>query len=680
MNKCTLLLMSTFMFAFRLIGQEAPKIRFEKVSQDEMSMKTYPNDTTADAVILFDNGTSFVNYDLEEGFMLTYERFVRIKILKQKGIEWGNFNIPLYYYGDNRENLVLVKGTTFNMESEKVVKSELKKDAIFKERENKYIEVVRLSMPSVKVGSVIDLKYQINTNLIWNLRPWQFQYTIPVNWSQYQVVYPEYFTYNHSMIGYHPLLYSKTSQKIENINYVAKSDYIKNSDFNPANHSDNKSISYLKQVFDYAANNIPAMKREPYLTTLDNYTTQVKFELANTNFIKVGGQTKNYTTSWTDIAKQLAQDENFGEQLKGVNFTEDAVDQLTRETIDTIVKLSSIYDFVQHTIKWNGHKSAFTTKSLKKTYSEKTGNSADINLLLTAMLKKAGINAFPVVLSTRENGILSFTHATISDCNYVIVQAIVDGKPILLDATEPNLQEGYLPFRCLNGEGHLIGNEESKPVSLVNPKSIENAMVQLEIKDGKVTGTIEKRIMGLGAFNFRESVKSSGGKQEYFEKIKNSSSEFDYLEYKFGNLDSLSQPVNIKYKIAIKERQEGDAAIIYIDPQLISDHKHNPFTSPTREYPVDFGSTFTEGYTMRLTIPEGYAVEELPKSQVIALEGKGGIFSYQVAQLDNKVIINQRFTIDKTQFTPSEYQGLKDFYDLVVNKLAEQIILKRKPI
>src|SRR5664279_2366199 len=107
------------LLSIRLIAQdtqEAPKIKFEKVSEEELSMKTYPNDTTAEAVILYDSGGSYIHYEGEKGFKLTYERFVRIKILKQSGVEWGNFNIALYSDGPTREEMMNPKGTTFNLE------------------------------------------------------------------------------------------------------------------------------------------------------------------------------------------------------------------------------------------------------------------------------------------------------------------------------------------------------------------------------------------------------------------------------------------------------------------------------------------------------------------------------------------------------------------------------------
>lgn len=671
-------LLVSLLLSASLTAQEAPKVRFEKVSNEEVAMKAYPNDTTAEAAILYDEGSSYVKWDAEYGFMLTYERFVRIKILKQSGVEWGNFEIPLYSHDKIREIVDQVKGTTINLENGKIVKSELKKDAIFKERQNKYWETARLAMPAVKVGSVIDLQYSIVSDLIWNLRPWKFQYTIPVKWSQYRVVIPEYYTFNQSSLGYHPLLYAKNTKKNETINFTGKKDYINSWD--ATGLGETRTISYMTDIFDYAANDVPAMKEEPYLSTLNNYATQVKFELAYADFMKVGGKYEKFNTSWNDVAKQLTDDESFGSQLKGNNFIEDVVAQLIKGKADNVEKLNIIYNYVQQNMKWNGSNSIFTTLNLKKAYSDKTGNSSDINLLLSVMLNKAGITANPVILSTRQHGLLPVAHASLSDCNYVIVQAIINEKPVLLDATEPNLQPGTLPLRCLNGEGHLINKEESEPVQLSNSKSMENTMVQLQIKDGKITGIIKNRSTGLSAYDLRESVKKAGGKKEYFDIIKNTSAEFEYLEYQYTNLDSLSQPMIIEYKIAMKEGQDKDASVIYIDPFLINSHKKNPFSSPTREYPVDFGQSFSEVYNLQLTIPEGYSAEELPKSISLAMAENGGKFQYQATQVDNKIVLNFRFSIDKTLFIPSEYQNLKEFYNLVIKKEAEQIILKKTAI
>lgn len=664
-------------------AQEAPKVKFEKVSDEEMVMKTFPNDTTADAAILYDEGSSYVRYDDTKGFVLTYERFVRIKILKQSGVEWGNFNISLYSSDKTKEDIGLLKGTTMNLEKGKVVKSDLKKDAVFRTRENKYWEAVSFAMPAVKVGSVMDLHYRIYSDKTWNLRTWKFQYGIPVKWSQYSITYPEYFHYNESFLGYFGISNKKESQKRESI-IVNESESTSTTGDAGLTAIERKTvshnISYESIIHEYAAKDIPSIKAEPYLTSLDNYATQLKFELASTNYTTIGGKFTSFTTSWSELSKQLIDEDNFGEELKHTGFIEDVVTGLTKGTSSDIVRLNKIYDYVQHYMKWDGYKAVFTNKSLKNGYSDKSGNSADINLLLVAMLKKAGIETYPVILSTRENGILSIAHPTISDCNYVIAQAVIDGNKILLDATEPDLQPGTIPFRCLNGEGHRISQEESEPVELRNNRGSSRTTIMLELTNGIFTGKVTKGMSGLNAFNFRKSVRSDGGNKENFDKLKNNSPEIEYLEYQYSNLDSLYLPISIKYDITLKEKPDTTAEIIYINPVLMVRQSENPFKSPVRNYPVDYGLPFVEYYNLQLTIPNGYVVEELPETKFLALEEKGGQFQYGVTQVGDKILVNFNFSINKSMFLPSEYLMLKSFYDLVINKEAEQIVLKKKKI
>lgn len=666
-----------FLISTYLLAQEPPKIRFEKVSEEEMKMTVYEPDTTAEAVMLFDEGSSEVKYDLDMGFMLTYNRFVRIKILKQAGTHWADFTIPLYSSIKKQELIGSLKGTTFNFENGKVVKTEMKKESIFRERENKYWEMIRLSLPSVKIGSVIDLKYTISSPLLWNLRSWKFQYLIPVKWSQYNISYPEYFTYNHSTIGYHPLNPRTLNTKTENINYTTTEATSRTDGVGSGVNKTNHTITYQASGYKYSANNVPAMKEEPYLSSLENYTTMLKLELANIDLTKIGGKYENYANSWNSVADELLADEDFGIQIKSANYAKEEVAKLTARKSDNKQKMTALYNFIQHSIKWNGVQSYMPSNQLRKVFNEKNGNSADINLLLVAMLNEAGIEAIPVILSTRDNGVLSVAHASLSDCNYVIAMVVDNGNTILLDATEPNLPAGLLPFRCLNGKGRMVKKDNAEEISLTNAKSGSNTTVFLELKEGKFSGNVMKIETGLNAFNFRKSVKIAGGPKEYFDNFKNNFSDIQFVNYSYTKLDSLYQSVEERYTIVLQNESEPNAQIIYIDPVLFGRINKNPFTSPTREYPVDYGILFTESYQLNLTIPDGYMIEELPQSKSFALEGKGGSFIYKVAQAGNIVSLSMRFNIDKTLFLPTEYKILKDFYDIVVAKQSEQIVLKK---
>ena len=537
--------------------------------------------------------------------------------------------------------------------------------------------MTRIAFPSVKVGSVIDLKYEIVSTLLWNLQEWKFQYGIPVKWSQYKVTYPEYFIYNHSSLGYHPLLVQNKETKSENINFTStvrstagglspvQSEFVQN------------KITYTASIFNYAAKEVPAIEEEPYLTSIENYTTKVKFELASTNFVKVGGEFKNYTNSWKDVVNQLINDDDFGGMLKNTRQAKETVDMLTKNISNEKLKLQTIYSYVQKNIKWDESLTLWPSKSVKKILDDKIGNSADINLLLNAMILEAGIESNPVILSTRSHGIISPAHASLTDCNYVIVRSVIDSEPILLDATEPNIASGLLPLRCLNGEGTLVKKDDARYIALENPTSEKRTMATLEFKDGTFSGSLLTKRSGSAAFSYREAVKESGSKEEFIDQLKGKSNGLQYEAFSIDDLDSINKPVVNKCSVLIAGDEEVVADYLYVNPIIEGKLDENPFTSPKRDYPVDYGNTFNESYQVSIAIPAGYVVEEIPQSISLTLEDKSVRFIYQTGQLGNSVMLNYKLLVEKPMFIPSEYESLKNIYDRMILKQSEQIVFKK---
>jgi hypothetical protein len=80
---------------------------------------------------------------------------------------------------------------------------------------------------------------------------------------------------------------------------------------------------------------------------------------------------------------------------------------------------------------------------------------------------------------------------------------------------------------------------------------------------------------------------------------------------------------------------------------------------------------------LSLTLPEGYVVQELPKSFTLDLSRDGGQFR-RVAQVEgNTLQFMSQVTIRKPRFDPIEYKSLREFYDRIVAAHAEQVVLKR---
>ncbi len=82
-----------------------------------------------------------------------------------------------------------------------------------------------------------------------------------------------------------------------------------------------------------------------------------------------------------------------------------------------------------------------------------------------------------------------------------------------------------------------------------------------------------------------------------------------------------------------------------------------------------------ETFTATYTLPTGYIVEELPKPLALGLPNNGGRFTYQVQQKGNQLEVVSRITIRKPIFMAAEYVLLKEFYDKILLKHGEQVVL-----
>ena len=77
-------------------------------------------------------------------------------------------------------------------------------------------------------------------------------------------------------------------------------------------------------------------------------------------------------------------------------------------------------------------------------------------------------------------------------------------------------------------------------------------------------------------------------------------------------------------------------------------------------------------------IPDGYEVESIPLSRTMKLPDNSIVVSYNIQTDANVITIVYKRSINKNLFLPNEYLDLKEFYNQLVKKHSEQIILKKK--
>ena len=641
-------------FFSSLIHAQEFGFKFGHVSISDLSAKVYDLDTTANAIVLDEFGYAVINID--EG-KLILERHLKIKILKQAGFDEANFQIYLYTGGGEKEAVRNITASTFNLEGAAIRESKMDAKNIFTDRNPKY-DLIKFTLPDIRVGSVLDVLYTIESPYIFNFKPWEFQAEIPKLRSEYWAQIPANYDYNITVKGPFPLSKNETSVIRECFTYG--------------------SIKSDCALYKLAMINILSFKEEKYMTAKSNFLSCINFELSEIKYFD--GRVKRFTNEWKDVDEELERHKDFGLQIKkGRNLWENQIHELMAGESDPLSQAKIIYRFVTSQFRWDGKMGKYSEKGAKNTFDSKTGNVGDINLLLVAALQAAKLNANPVILSTRENGLPIQIHPVMTDFNYVVAQVDINNEKYLLDATINYFPFGLLPERCLNGQGRLIG-KESGWVDLKPPgKQKEITVLNLMIDSaGVFQGTMVIRHSGYDAANKRLEISEFKERKAYIAKLENGWSSIAIKKYEVQDLENFELPLVEKMEVSIAGFDNLDASKLYLNPFLTGKISKNPFKSDERFYPVDFGISTETTLVMSLSYPATFNLEEQPKNAVLALPHGGGRFLFSVGNLSNRITVNSALSLNKTVYPPEDYHALKEFYNRIIQTHDSMLVFSKK--
>ncbi len=644
----------------------AQKLGLNKVTKAELLEKQHKSDTAASAAFLFKNAKTEFVYSEKDGFTPTTVFQVKIKIFNKQGLKWANFKIPYYIGFDNLDDdkVDIISGYTYNLEEDKIIKSKVTGEGKFKENINENWAVKSVTFPNVKVGSIIELEYKLKSQYLSMLPAFQYQYEIPVNTAYYKTEIPEYYIYNAIRKGYVEI---ESTQKIESKTqlYERKAHYT----------SVSGSVSFKQIVTDFTVNNVPALKEEDYVNNINNYYGTIEHEL---KLIRYPDQpVKQIASTWEAVAKTIFEEAEFNTALSNSDYFLNDARLVINSGATPEENIKKVFNFVKNRMNWNGKYGYYPRTKMNVAYANKVGNVAEINLLLVAMLRMAGVEANPVLVSTRDNGLALFPTKTLF--NYVIAAVNIDEKTILLDATSKYADLNILPIRDLNSSGRLIKKDgSSSDIDLMpksNSKDVINIMATIS-PQGEVSGKIREQYFDYNALVFRERYNGIA-KESYIEKLEKRSTGLNISEYDVQNSTDLSLPIIENYSFTSTNSVEGIGDKMYVSPFLYFARNENPFKQEAREYPVDFMFPNQDKFNINLTIPNGYVVETLPQSKSVALPDNLGNFKYVISNTGNQIQVLYTLDVNQAVIPADYYLALKNFFKEIVSKQTEKVVLKK---
>jgi hypothetical protein len=635
--------------------QQSPgvNIAWGEITAEELRDTSNAGDQNATAVILYEKG--YVTFD--EEFRLVYNFHRRVKILTAAGYSFGTIAIP---FNDEVQDVDDLEGLTMALDAGgNVARIKLKGDDIFEEDLGNSIKRIKFTLPSLAAGCIIEYRYTMRSKNPHYFPNWNFQDSEPTRWSEFDVEIPGVFGYAYvSSPGFHKFAVEASE-----------------------NQKKGFKTAYGMQIVDVARSHwvmkdAPAVREEEYMTTSDDYLAKVTFQLAQVQW--PGEMPVQVLQTWEKLIEGLNDYDRFGGAIDASSDVAGLARTLTSDIADTLGKIAAIHRNLRSTVLWDGTYTLYASADAEDVLKAGKGGSADINLLLVAMLRSIGIEANPVLISTRGHGKIQGLYPMADQFNDVICAVMAGGKWIYMDATERLRPYQMLPRPALNHKGLMIRGKAPVWVDIESGarREIETMATLALGEDGGLSGELQLNFKGYAALGARLSLaetKPADYVKGFFESA-GSSISLDSVVVE--NLDSIDLPLRVRASVSLPAHVQVMDTLMFFDPNIFK-IPDNPFKKEQRLYPIDYGYGIMTNTVINITLPEHFDVVERPPDVVASLANKGGSYVRQVQVAPRLIQYQTRAEIRQLVFNPNEYPSLRSMYEKMATSETEQVVVRR---
>jgi hypothetical protein len=450
------------------MAQDKVNMKFGKPTKEEMQMTTYEAEPDAEAVVLC--RLTDVEYSIQQtGYLVDYREKVRIKVLKPSGVRYAKVVIPFLKNTpiDNRnssskkvlkvdatdnnsvsssfeeqagamttadldryseESVEDVKATAYNLQGSKVVKSVLKKGAFVETKIDDQHYQVEFTVPDVKEGTVIEYEYTLHSELFWLLHDWFAQCEIPVVYAKLDMNIPRYLLFNLEEHGVQRLI---TSCESGTMRFKLESDPLAAQTVVPSNH-------YIS-----VGRNLKGMKQGNGVWSMQDNCAGITALLKH--YSMRGAAVVDYTRTWEQIDEMVLKSDDLGKQLQEHSpLAAELKEAKIEEIADMRQRAEAVAKLVLSKVEWNG-RYEMSPANTEETLKNGGGSNVDINMLLLQSLQDVGLNAAPVMLRMRNQGVLTMDYPSVQKYTTFIVGVVLPQGNLYLDASSADGHFNALP-------------------------------------------------------------------------------------------------------------------------------------------------------------------------------------------------------------------------------------------
>ncbi|PAU93423.1 hypothetical protein CK503_11865 [Aliifodinibius salipaludis] len=619
-------------------AQNMPDAEFGSIPDSLFQMQA-PEDDIPYRITNKELNVSFQEAD--ESILAVLEHHIRIKVFDDSVQEASVVAIP-YYFENDMERVTSLEAYTYLPSGGRVALSE---EDIRTININSRYNVKEFVMPAVEDGAVIEYRYTIERRYIEELPDFYLSHKVPTDNAKLTITYPKYLRYQSYTENFdgritHDVVYTDTSSVPKVF-----------------------TIPQPQPVVTerWMARDIPPVKEEAYITTLDDYRGKIKFLLS-----EFGVPRQQLENNWEVVVARIRDKTDPWESINENNEAE-AVGDSIAGSLDGVPESQvqdSIYHYLNERVNFSGQHTAFSQTSGEEVLTGEPSNQAAINQTLVAMLKGAGIEANPVLISTRQSGKINMDFPSFYQFNGLMVRSEIDGQSYLMDAGFSYSQPGLIPVDTYGSRGLVLGEDEYEWIDINPDKSLFDIQIQIDgqlDRNGTLRGTVEAVQQGYPAQIIRQQKADGNSDSEIFRQtLFDGYPQMSAKDVVVKNAEKYGEPIEFTGEFEIENYATSFTDGLKFSPMVVGYRNENPFSGPDRNLPITLDAPEKLDLSYSIKLPQGYRVA-VNAGRTIRFSGAEFIERYDntTGQLDYRYQIN----IDQRNFSADYFPSLYKLYN-----------------
>jgi hypothetical protein len=645
-------LATVFMFPALMMGQ------FQQPTQDELKMTADPKYPDAAAVIL--------NQEEKTDDTVHYQsKYMRVKILNESAKDLATVSLG-YWRGNLTVENILAR--TIHADGT-IIPLNVKPADLMRAKEGESeIRQVTFNLPSVEVGSILEYYYQIRySENQYSTPTWQIQGQYPVRKAKYFFApYPDLLSNQPGIGGF---LVDEHGQSLSDLMWYVHL---------PAGKT---LVANASKRFELELSDIPPLLREQWAPPTESQRYEIRFYFAPGNSV---GQ------YWTNEAGFWLRDVgHFADVTGSIKSVAASLIAPGDSDLDKAKKLYAAVQGLENTDftrkKTDEERKRQGLKAVKRaddSWSQKSGSGEDLALLYLALLRGAGLTAYPMKVVDREQGMYNPNYLNWNQLNDTVVILNTGGQDIVLDPGEKMCPFQMVHWRHSGAGGIRQQDKGIAPwATPLLPYSVNAIIRRAELTlspNGQVTGRLKFSMIGQDALHWRQRsllVDEDTLKKDFDEWLRTQVPAGTEAHLTgFANLDNPNADLNATATVVGAPGSAMGKRILLPGSFFATSEDRAFIEQPNRQQPVDMHYALQVKDGVLYHLPAGFELETTGPTASVPWPSYA-VFQMKSTPNGNDLSVTATLARAFTFLQPDEYGQLRDFYQKVAAADQQQLVL-----